>query len=284
MKKGSHYYMKTFPTYFNRIQSLENTIKETYYAIDNDEIANTMKMNEASEEFRRLRVQEIVEDSLLAEKEHQINRLLEANAYLEAELLKTDDERQKVIKVYQEEVGKFQKTVEEFEEILQKEAKEKHKLEEENKTLLKKLEAVGPESSRHRFEQSVAGYQNEISDLKQEITNLKNKFTEVEYIGLKKEEVIKELNQNLKNFKQDYGNLENSYNTLIEEYNEMKAEDGGVSVKSLQEQLAKTERELLKANTALQTVLNEKASLINKSEYITTQAQQVLRIFYTIPS
>ena len=263
------------------MHSLENTIKETYYAIENDEIANTMKMNEASEEFRKLRVQEIVEDALLAEKESQITRLLEANAYLEAELIKTDEEKQKVIRAYQEEVGNFQKTFKEFEEILQKEAKEKHKLEEENKELLKKLEtAAGPESSRHRFEQSVAGYQNEISDLKQEITNLKNKFTEVEYIGLKKEEVIKELNQNLKNFKQDYGNLETSYNTLIEEYNEMKAvldklEDGGVNVKALQERLEKTERELHKTNTALQTALNEKASLLSKSDYITTQAQQV---------
>ena len=137
---------------------MENQIKETYLAIESDEIANTMKMNEASEEFRKLRIQEIVEDSLLAEKEHQISRLLEANAYLEAELIKVDEEKQKVIKIYQEEVGKFQKTVEEFEEILQKEAKEKRKLEEENKTLLKKLEAAaGPESSRHRFEQSVGG-------------------------------------------------------------------------------------------------------------------------------
>jgi len=33
-----------------------------------------MKLNQVSDEFRRLRVQEIVEESLLAEKEAQIQR------------------------------------------------------------------------------------------------------------------------------------------------------------------------------------------------------------------
>ena len=50
-----------------------------------------MKLNQISEEFRKQRILEIIEDSLLAEKERIIERLKDNNAYLMAEVRKLED-------------------------------------------------------------------------------------------------------------------------------------------------------------------------------------------------
>ena len=272
----------------NRIKALEAQIKETYLMIENDEITNTMKLNQVSDEFRRLRVQEIVEESLLAEKEAQIQRLVQNNAYLETELYRLEDDKQRIKRIYQEEVEKFQKTVDEFEDILQKDAQEKHKLEEEKAQLIKKLQEIegGVNQQReNQFNQSVQGYQNEISDLKQEIESFKTKYAQAEYTSGKKEESIVDLKKELQILKEENRNLEGSYNSLIEEYNLLKelldkVQEGGVygedEIKVLKQKLEKSENEIKKVNNLLQSAIAEKADLISKSDYITNQAKQVI--------
>ena len=249
-----------------------------------------MKLNQVSDEFRRLRVQEIVEESLLAEKEAQIQRLIHNNAYLETELYRIEDDKERIKNIYQEEVEKFQKTVDEFEEILKKEAQEKHKLEEEKDKLAKRLEEMNnPEGEvnqqrENQFNQSVQGYQNEIKDLKQEIESFKTKYGQAEYLSAKKEENIDELKKEIKLLKEENINLNGSYNSLIEEYNLLKelldkVQEGGTfgeeEIKILKQKLEKSENELRKVNNLLQNAMAEKTELISKSDYITTQAKQV---------
>lgn len=274
----------------NRIKALEAQVKETYSLIENDEITNTMKLNQVSDEFRRLRVQEIVEESLLSEKEAQIQRLLHNNAILETELYRLEDDKQRIKTVYQEEVGKFQRTIDEFEDILQKEAQEKHRLEEENQNLLKRLKETNDPNGQvnqqreNQFTQSVQGYQNEIKDLKQEIENFRTKYGKLEYLCAQKEESVAEVKKEIQLLKEENRNIEGNYNSLIEEYNLLKelldkVQEGGAfgdeEIKALKHKLERSESELRKANNLLQGALAEKTEVISKSDYITTQAKQV---------
>lgn len=256
--------------------------------VENDEILGTMKLNEVSDGFRQQRVQEIVEESLLAEKEVQIERLIEANAYLKAELLRSEQEKQKIKNVYQEELSKFQRTMTEFEDVMQKEAFSRHRLTEENQELAKRLEDRNRETNEvtqqreTQMNTSVQVYQNEMFDLKQEISDLKAKLSQSEYIILQKEETITELNHELDAIKDDFTKLENTYNSLVVEYKSMK--DSFYKVKeskndddytALKQRLYSTENELKKVNVALQHAIAEKTALLSKSEFIASQAKQV---------
>lgn len=77
---------------FLRIISLEYTIKETYNLIETDEMINTMKLSSVSDDFRRQRIQEILEENLFSEKEQQIEKLNDTVAYLQVEVKKYDEE------------------------------------------------------------------------------------------------------------------------------------------------------------------------------------------------
>lgn len=249
-----------------------------------------MKLSEVSNEFRRQRVQEIVEESLSNEKEVQIDRLIQANAILKSELLKYEDENLKVKKIYQEEVEKFQKTMSEFEDLIQRESHAKHKLQDENERLTLQIDGVARKteelghSKDRQTSLNAQGYQNENFELKKEIDNLKTKVGQGEYLCLQKEEIINDLKKDLEVMTEEYAKLEGSYNGLVEEYNTIKdsldkiQEKGSRSeedYESLKQRLYSTENELKKANNALQNALGEKNQLLTKSEYIAAQARQV---------
>lgn len=256
--------------------------------IENDEILNTMKLSEVSNEFRRQRIQEIVEESLSNEKEVQIDRLIQANSILKSELLKYDEENEKIKKIYQEEVGKFQKTMSEFEDLIQRESHAKHQLQDENERLTLQVDGAArkTDDSGHPKDRQInaQGYQNENFELKKEIDNLKTKVGQGEYLCLQKEEIINDLKKDLEVMTEEYAKLEGSYNALVEEYNTIKESLEKIEERdtrseedheALKQRLYSTENELKKANNALQNALGEKNQLLTKSEYIAAQARQV---------
>ena len=118
---------------------MEQSIKETYHLIESDEIINTMKQNSVSDDFRKQRIHEIVEDSLLHEKEIQIEKLSQINAYLKTEIRKSEDEKAKIKQVYAEETTKFQKTINEFEALIENEARTKNQYKQEFENLSDKI-------------------------------------------------------------------------------------------------------------------------------------------------
>ena len=235
-----------------------------------------MKLNEVSDEYRRLREQEIVEENLFSEKEVQIDKLIQINVYLKAEYIKSEEEREKMKKAYYEEIEKFQKTIEEFEDLIQKEAEDKQKIKAENEKVSKLLNSAGEKGQssnrlrENQFDQSVQGYQNEIYDLKQEIEQLTQKNNE-------KDEVIAEMGEDLTKIEKSYNQLVGDYNGLKDILSQNQETDArneeGFS--GLQEKLFNAENELKKANASLHAVLVEKADLIKKSEDIAAQAKQV---------
>ncbi len=90
-----------------RITNLEYTIKETYGLIDNDELINTMKLSSVSDDFRRQRIQELLEENLLSEKEQQIEKLNDIVAYLQIEVKKYEDELLRYKQSYEDDLVKF---------------------------------------------------------------------------------------------------------------------------------------------------------------------------------
>jgi len=77
--------------------SLEQQVKQTYKNIETDELINTMEMSEISKEFRHQRVQEIVGESLMTEKENYIAHLSEVNAQLKSDIVDAENEVQEVL-------------------------------------------------------------------------------------------------------------------------------------------------------------------------------------------
>jgi transcriptional regulator CtsR len=65
---------------------MQNQLKTIYHKIANDDIANTMKENALSQEFLMDRVNEIIEEQLINEKEMQIEKYIQEIAYLKSEM------------------------------------------------------------------------------------------------------------------------------------------------------------------------------------------------------
>ena len=138
-----------------------------------------MKLNRISEEFRKQRILEIIEDSLLAEKERIIERLNDSNAYLMAEVRKLEEENQKIKKGYEEEVGKFQKTIAEVELVLNNETKTKNQYKHEYEQLVLKVAQITQQQEEaaalkeEQFRQTTQNLTNDILQLKRIIEEAK---------------------------------------------------------------------------------------------------------------
>lgn len=76
--------------YDERISSLYNNIKLIASKFDNDEILNTMKNDAISNEFIHQRLKEIVDESVISEKEELLKKYNEEIAELRAKLIVKD--------------------------------------------------------------------------------------------------------------------------------------------------------------------------------------------------
>lgn len=269
---------------------MEQNIKETYNLVDNDEIVSTMKQNSVSDDFRKQRIHEIIEDSMLAEKEIQIEKLNQVNAYLKTELRKSEDEKTKIKQVYQEEVLKFQKTFSEFESVVESEARAKTQYKQEYELIASKLQQLSRQNEELLSEkeaqlyESAHLYQNEMNQMKNELNFLREKAMNEEANAKRKDSLIAEMQKDLEIFRREYAQLEFNYTTLLNEHavisKKANAHQEVTSqleneIKNLREKLQKTEDEFRRCQGDLEAILSEKADLLSKTEYISNQVKKV---------
>ena len=99
-----------------------------------------MKQDSASDEFRKQRMLEIIEEIFSAEQEAIIEKLTEINSVLKSEIQQTDLEKNKQVYYLQEEYSKVSKKGSEIEVMYEKEKEVKLFLEQECEKLSKKIE------------------------------------------------------------------------------------------------------------------------------------------------
>ena len=274
----------------HRIQSLEATIRETYQLIETDEVIKTMQNSKVSDEFRRQRIQEIVEDSLLHEKETQIEKLNQINSYLKTEIKRADEDRNRISQVYQEEVIKFQKTISEFEAILENEVKTKNQYKQEYDNLAGKLAQLAKQHEELMNEkdtqiyQNAQSFQNEISRLKLVIEELSEKLNIEEQNSKRKDQFIAEMQKDIEIFRREYAQLEHNFTTVAGEHETLQKRYNllqeattqlELELNSTREALRKTEEEYRVTSAELQQAQKEKLELVNKTDYISAQVKKV---------
>ena len=72
--------------YEERLKHMQQQIKQICYKIQNDDIANTMKESYVSQEFLADRIKEIIQETLVNEKEMLIEQNMQEIAYLKTEI------------------------------------------------------------------------------------------------------------------------------------------------------------------------------------------------------
>lgn len=270
----------------HRIQELEHHIKETYQLVENDEIIQTMQMNHVSENFKQQRIQEIIEDSIGGEKEAQIEKLNYANALLKTELGRIDQENQKIVQLYNQEVAKFNKTISDFKNALQVEVKAKNQLQQECENLTNKLNIFAQQHEEIVKQRGGADskLQNELNRLVQENQNLKKQREEYDRTNKQKDELIEEMRKDMEILKNEYIELENAnhclnsdqneYADILAAFKEKKIQDEA-EIQKLKDILRKMEEDSRDTKQELDRTLQENSELIAKSEYISSQVKKV---------
>lgn len=84
--------------YEMRIQSFQESLKQAFKLVQQDELIETMKQDETSEEFISLRVKEIIEEVLYGDREAILDKLTGQHSLLRAEFGKLEQENAKVSK------------------------------------------------------------------------------------------------------------------------------------------------------------------------------------------
>jgi len=253
--------MKIKLIFIYRIQNLESHLKTTYEIIENDEIIRTMKLSKVSEEFRKQRINEIIEDSLSSEKEGEIERLSKVNAYLKTELLVLEQENQKIRQAYEEETGKFQNIVSRLNEELEQEKEARNALQSERQNIVSGL--------------------TQWSQQKEELLNERESTLKT---MRQKDSYIDEMKCDFEKIKDSYIELEKAYIQLKEEHGSLlkalnNTEDihkvTQTQIQELKDKLKKSEEERENIQKERDMTAKEREELMAKSEYISTQVKQV---------
>ena len=82
--------------YEMRIQGLNESIKEAYKLVQGDDLIDTMRQDQTSEEFVSQRVKEIIEECISNDREILVDKLSQENAELRAEYNKIAHDNSKV--------------------------------------------------------------------------------------------------------------------------------------------------------------------------------------------
>ena len=86
--------------YETRILAFEDTLRELFKVVQQDELIDTMKQDSASEEFVALRVKEIVAEYLESQRETHIEKISNQYSALKVEYIKLQQDLSKVRSSY----------------------------------------------------------------------------------------------------------------------------------------------------------------------------------------
>ena len=248
-----------------------------------------MKLNHTSDEFRKQRIQEIVEDSLLLEKEIQIDKLNHINAYLKTELQKCEEDRQKNLNI-QDEIIKYQQSSLDLESTLQKEVKLRTYYQEEYEKLNTTTQQIQHSTDEFirkneaQTNQHIQILQSELLAIRQENDVIRDKYYEFESQIFIKNNEIEEMKEDIDTFRKEYSKIEHNYSSVINEQASLAkalqvSNDSNrkldAELRNLTEINHKLEDDFDITQSDLQTALKEKNELISKTEYISSQVKKV---------
>lgn len=250
-----------------------------------------MRLNQISDDYRRQRIQEIVEDSLLSEKEIQIDRLNQLNAYLKSEVLRVEDDKIKLKNYYEDENEKLRRKYDQLELALENQSKFKLNLEQECEKLASKLKQVSHQNEElnkareNQYTMNIQALHEEIQDLKLQNEELRNESYDFQHTIAKKDSQIEEMRRDIEILKREYSRIENSYQSLITDHNELTKSFNnaketnfsyGAEIKMLNEKLRELEQEIGNKENDMRATKREKDDLLQKSDQLQVQIKKVV--------
>jgi len=274
-----------FTKFLDRLQSLENQFKDVYRSIQNDELLSTMGLSEFSKEFRVQRIQELVEDSLLTEKEAQVRTLTEMNACLKTDLLLLENKYEELEKNSVQEQDKLNAQIDE----LNAEIKEYMIMKEEFTLVQKECDHLLRQRGIEFDENEQC--EKKMVQLNYEFEEMERVNKELHYSCVEKEKMYSEVKSDLEvlqrryfEIEQEYTELKNENNKLrknLKEFEEMKDinKSNENELRILREKLKESEQDLHASKEKLKEASKEKTELLAKSEVFSTQAKQVVIFF-----
>ncbi len=93
-------YQQLKQLYEMRLQGLNESIKEAFRLVQSDDLIDTMRQDQTSEEFVNQRVKEILEECITNDREALVDKLSQENADLRSEYNKIGYENTKVLLLY----------------------------------------------------------------------------------------------------------------------------------------------------------------------------------------
>jgi predicted nucleic acid-binding Zn-ribbon protein len=142
--------------YENRLKALHEQIAKIYESVSQDEILLAMKENETSSAYVGQRIKEIVEENVAAEREIQIQQLMQDLAFTKSEISKLNA----IIQANEEEKHSTQQEMQEL--LRQKEESERYRAMAEERMKSSEIE-LG--SIRTQFDKIVRSTQMEAREL-----------------------------------------------------------------------------------------------------------------------
>lgn len=195
--------------------------------VENDELLMTMKRNQTTDEFRKQRIFEILEEPLLAEMESTIERLNKSNALLKAELTQTVDENlsQKQYHTTENEVLKAH--AEKLENSLKKHEQLTLQLGQEREQLHAKLRQTIDhydhqiKNNEAYYNQNVQELQAEVSRLHREVEDLRHSNEELENTKMKSDAKIADMKHDIEVLRAEYSKNDKSFRSLTFEHDSL---------------------------------------------------------------
>lgn len=270
---------------------MESQIRTTHDVIESDDVLQTMKLSRVSDDFRKQRVQEIIEDSMGAEKEEEIEKLNKINACLRAEIGAMEQDNQRVRQFFEQEANKFQGVLNELKNALQVESQGRIQLQEENQKLAAAVNQLMNEKKGiladkdSQVSQQSQAYEKEIQRLRAEINEMKTGYSQTEEGRRKKDELFEVVNRDHMQLQGQYGALENAHKKLQEELNKQGKElsrvqelykTSCVEVDELRGAFENSEARIRDLERELENSMKEKTEVLDKSEYVSSKIKEVL--------
>ncbi|CDW81934.1 UNKNOWN [Stylonychia lemnae] len=188
--------------YEERLSQMQTQLNTIYTKIANDEIANTMKENSVSQEFIIDRIKEIMEETVLNEKEMQIEKNIQEISLLKSELAAVQNDLYTQSYIPQQ-----------IQDQLDKEIQRSKYLEQENNALKEKMMqlSTGFQQTDSSFKSIIIQKDEELNFCKQQFKQCKAQLDQYEVSIQDKQKQTQQLQQELYQVKRLYQTLQEEF-------------------------------------------------------------------------
>lgn len=281
-------YSQLKKTYDERIGSLHNSIRLIAAKFENDEILNTMKNESLEKEWVHQRMKEIIDETMIKEKEDVIKKLAEEIADLKAKMAQKENYINDLKTRHMKENDEFEKRLQNLQDYVSSENQNNKMLEGKIKSLQSEIENQDQQlkNSSNEYINQNSKIMNEYNRLKKDYENALDhirRYNEIdkENDHLKREvdrlsKVVKVIELESKNNEFDVNEKNKKIEALHQELNEMKNQvfDFNLQIKKLGEE----NRNL---NTYIDKYELERKMILDKSKLMVEEAEKVSNYFIT---